>query len=157
MHQGIAAALIAVGLAVAGWGFSILLSESSPFLPWVGPSLIAVGSALVVTGGAWLAWPLTRRMRNEETNTLTPTPPASTETSVATSEAANLIERGTIAHNQGQFPEALNYLQQALLITREIGDRAMEGTTLNNIGAACQAQGQYDQALNQYQPGPGHP
>ena len=27
----------------------------------------------------------------------------------------------------------------------------MEGTTLNNIGAVYQAQGQYDQALNQYQ------
>ena len=79
MHQGMALALIAVGLAVAGWGFSILLSDSSPFLPWVGPSLIAAGLALVVTGVAWLAWPFMRKRRNGETASLPeaswPSPP----------------------------------------------------------------------------------
>ncbi len=38
-----------------------------------------------------------------------------------------------------------------MLIRREIGDRAGEGITLNNIGAVYDHQGQYDQALNQYQ------
>ena len=45
-----------------------------------------------------------------------PTPPSQ--------EAIHLNERGTTALNQGQYPEALNYLQQALVITRDIGDRA---------------------------------
>ncbi len=52
--------------------------------------------------------------------------------------------------DQGQQDQALKQYQQALVITREIGDRAMEGTTLNNIGVELQAQGQQDQALNQY-------
>ena len=38
-----------------------------------------------------------------------------------------------------------------MVIRREVGDRAGEGTTLNNIGGVYHDQSQYDQALNQYQ------
>ncbi len=41
--------------------------------------------------------------------------------------------------------------QQALAIRREVGDRAGEGTTLNNIGAVYEAQGRYGAALEMYQ------
>ena len=51
---------------------------------------------------------------------------------------------------QGQYDQALSNFQQALVIRREIGNRAGEGATLNNIGAVYRAQGQYDQALSQY-------
>ena len=66
-------------------------------------------------------------------------------------EAFDLNERGLNDYNRGRFPEALNYFQQALVIHREVGNRAGEGTTLNNIGLVYDNQGQYDQALNQYQ------
>ncbi len=52
---------------------------------------------------------------------------------------------------QGQYDQALNQYRQALVIRREVGDRAGEGTTLNYIGGIHDSQGQYDQALNQYQ------
>ena len=51
----------------------------------------------------------------------------------------------------GQYPQAKEQYQQALAIFREIGDRAGEGTTLNNIGAVYSSLGQYPQAKEQYQ------
>ncbi|MCY7324028.1 MAG: tetratricopeptide repeat protein, partial [Phormidesmis sp. CAN_BIN36] len=51
----------------------------------------------------------------------------------------------------GQYPQALEQYQQALAITREIGDRAVEGSTLVNIGSVYRSQGQYPQALEQFQ------
>ena len=36
------------------------------------------------------------------------------------------------------------------MIHREVGNRAMEGTTLNNIGAVYDNQGLYEQALASY-------
>ncbi len=98
MRQGIAAALIAVGLAVAGWGFSILLSENSPFLPWVGPSLITVGLALVVAGVAWLVvWSLMRIGSNRVTDTQAAAPTLPESQTPQTREATKLIERGAAA------------------------------------------------------------
>ncbi|HAZ49105.1 MAG TPA: hypothetical protein DCZ55_32825, partial [Cyanobacteria bacterium UBA11371] len=41
--------------------------------------------------------------------------------------------------------------QQALAIVREVGYRAMEGTTLNNIGAVYGSLGQYPKALEFFQ------
>jgi tetratricopeptide (TPR) repeat protein len=52
---------------------------------------------------------------------------------------------------RGQYDQALHNYQQALVITREVGNRAGEGTTLNNIGLVYDALGQYDQALETYQ------
>jgi tetratricopeptide (TPR) repeat protein len=47
----------------------------------------------------------------------------------------------------GQYHEALEYLEQSLKISQAIGDRAGEGTTLNNISSIYQARGKYDEAL----------
>jgi tetratricopeptide (TPR) repeat protein len=52
---------------------------------------------------------------------------------------------------QGLYDQALDSYRQALVIRREVGDRAGEGITLNNIGAVYDAQGLYDQALENYQ------
>lgn len=54
MHQLVIGTLIAVGLAVAGWGISVQLSGNSPFQPWVGPSLWASGLAAIFLGVVWL-------------------------------------------------------------------------------------------------------
>ena len=42
---------------------------------------------------------------------------------------------------------ALDYLKKSLAIQQEIGDRAGEGTTLNNISAIYDASGDYDTAM----------
>ena len=49
------------------------------------------------------------------------------------------------------YDQAFNQYQKALVIYREVGDRAGEAYTLNNIGAEYESHGQYDQALHQYQ------
>jgi tetratricopeptide (TPR) repeat protein len=66
-------------------------------------------------------------------------------------EISTLNERGCEAHRKGQYREALNYYQQALVIHREVGNRAGEGSMLTNIGVVYYSQGQYDQALEYYQ------
>ncbi|MCK4600418.1 tetratricopeptide repeat protein [Candidatus Bipolaricaulota bacterium] len=70
-----------------------------------------------------------------------------TGAAVSTSELADLLARGHAAYGKGSYEEALNYYKQALVISREVGHRAGEGTTLNNIGLVYCGQGQYDQAL----------
>jgi DNA-binding MarR family transcriptional regulator len=47
----------------------------------------------------------------------------------------------------GNLSEALGSLGQALIVSREIGDRSGEGTILNNIGQIYSARGDYDTAL----------
>jgi tetratricopeptide (TPR) repeat protein len=47
----------------------------------------------------------------------------------------------------GDYPTALTYLEQALAIQQEIGDRAGEGATLNNIATTYHAIGDYPIAL----------
>ena len=66
------------------------------------------------------------------------------------SEFGKLVADGDEAQQKGWYREALNYYQQALIITRDIGDRAGEGTTLTSIGAVYHAQGLYDQALEKH-------
>ena len=51
----------------------------------------------------------------------------------------------------GQYSKALEYFQQALAISREVGDRAGVGITLNNIGVVYESLGQYPKALEYYQ------
>jgi tetratricopeptide (TPR) repeat protein len=57
-------------------------------------------------------------------------------------DADNLLQQGIQQHQISQFREALQSWQQALEIYREIGDRAGEGTTLNNLGSAYADLGQ---------------
>jgi len=50
----------------------------------------------------------------------------------------------------GQYPQAISYLDSALSIAREIGDRAGEGTRLGNLGSAYNSLGQYPRAIAYY-------
>jgi len=59
-------------------------------------------------------------------------------------------ERDVTSYSHGQYREALNYYQQALIVDRETGDRAGEGQTLYNIGKAHAALGHFGQALESY-------
>ena len=46
----------------------------------------------------------------------------------------------------GQYDKAKEYLQKALVITTEIGDRNGERTCYENLGTVFQSLGQYDKA-----------
>jgi len=52
-----------------------------------------------------------------------------------------------VYHSLGQYPKALEFFQQALAIVKEIGNRNMEGTTLNNIGFLLENQKQPELAI----------
>lgn len=49
-------------------------------------------------------------------------------------EAADLINLGMLAMNQGHLDRATTHTEEALRITREVGDRDQEGLALNNLG-----------------------
>ncbi len=48
----------------------------------------------------------------------------------------------------GEYQTAINYIEQALLIAREIGDRQNEGELLGNLGSVYSALGQYVTAID---------
>jgi CHAT domain-containing protein/Tfp pilus assembly protein PilF len=66
-------------------------------------------------------------------------------------EANRLSDEALQLWSTSQFAAALEKWQQALAITREVGDRRGEGTTLSNIGLVYDSLGQYPKALEFYQ------
>jgi CHAT domain-containing protein/Tfp pilus assembly protein PilF len=67
-----------------------------------------------------------------------------------TQRALELRQQGVAFYHAGQYAEALAAFEEALAIYQQLGDRAGEGQTLNNIGAVYGDQGQYAQALDYY-------
>ncbi len=61
--------------------------------------------------------------------------------------AHHLHEAGYDLWRISRYREALPLFEQSLKIRQEIGDRAGEGTTLNNISQIYKARGDYDKAL----------
>ena len=53
-------------------------------------------------------------------------------------------------HSQGLYNQAVQTHQEALVIHREVGDRAGQGTTLSNIGGVYKSTGQPEQALEYF-------
>jgi CHAT domain-containing protein/tetratricopeptide (TPR) repeat protein len=66
-------------------------------------------------------------------------------------EGDRLFLQGAQQYRTSQFREALQSLEQALVIYREIGNRAGEGVTLTGIGAVYERTGEYAQALDYYE------
>ena len=66
-------------------------------------------------------------------------------------EADRLYNESFRLWRLSQWREALELLEQALVLYREVGDRQGEGGTLNGLGAVARAFGQYPQALDYYQ------
>jgi tetratricopeptide (TPR) repeat protein/CHAT domain-containing protein len=62
-------------------------------------------------------------------------------------QAEALGQTGKLHFHLGNFKEAMPYFQQSLAIRQQIGDKAGEGTTLNNISQIFKAQGDYETAL----------
>ncbi|WP_448268568.1 CHAT domain-containing protein [Nostoc sp. DSM 114159] len=67
------------------------------------------------------------------------------------SEIARLNEEAIKESRQGQSKEALQKLQKALTISRDLGERSWEAVTFNNIGRIYQSQKKYPEALQSYQ------
>ncbi|MDZ8051935.1 MAG: CHAT domain-containing protein [Aulosira sp. ZfuVER01] len=97
------------------------------------------------------------QIKNQQVNSNVSPQPKSTETTqpspidqkgsqirVINTEAMKISE-------QGQLKEALQRLEQALAISRDVADRYWEAVTLNNIGRIYQKQANYSQALQSYQ------
>lgn len=61
-----------------------------------------------------------------------------------------LIELGTVAKEQGQLEEALDYFLRAQTIAREERDLAKQAATLNYVGTAYRSQNLHEQALESY-------
>jgi CHAT domain-containing protein/Tfp pilus assembly protein PilF len=70
---------------------------------------------------------------------------------VALHEANRLYQQGEEQLNQGQLPDALESLQKALVIYREIRERKREGHTLRLIGATYFSQKDYAKMLDSQQ------
>ena len=66
-------------------------------------------------------------------------------------EALRLNKLGTQQLRRGEYREALNNFEQALVIFIEIGERKSEGAVINNIGGVYRNLGEYPKALNYYQ------
>jgi len=66
-------------------------------------------------------------------------------------EGAWLGNLGLAYSHLGQVEQAIEFFQQALLISREIGNRRGEGADLGNLGSAYRDLGQVEQAIEFYQ------
>ncbi|MFM5997759.1 MAG: tetratricopeptide repeat protein [Dolichospermum sp.] len=64
---------------------------------------------------------------------------------------ASLISLGNAYNSLGQYQTAIDFHQQSLKITREIGDVGGESASLNNLGNAYNSLGQYQTAIDFYQ------
>ena len=63
-------------------------------------------------------------------------------------EALRLYKLGSQQFRRGEYREALNNFEKALVIAREIRELKGEGAILNNIGLVYNNLGEYDKALD---------
>lgn len=63
-------------------------------------------------------------------------------------EASRLWNLGLEQYNRSQFQNVLQSWEQALEIYRQLGDKAGEGRTLNNLGTVYNSLGEVDLILN---------
>nr|VFJ62587.1 MAG: ATP-, maltotriose- and DNA-dependent transcriptional regulator MalT [Candidatus Kentron sp. FW] len=77
--------------------------------------------------------------------------PAMRESAVLMTRARAMNWSGGACHALGDYEQALDYYTQSLEISREIGDRKGESTTLGNMGSIYLARGDYEQALAYFQ------
>ncbi|MCA2510829.1 MAG: tetratricopeptide repeat protein, partial [Microcystis sp. M60BS1] len=65
--------------------------------------------------------------------------------------AASLTSLGNVYHSLGEYQKAIEFHQQSLAITREIGDREGEAASYNNLGNVYYSLGEYQKAIEFYQ------
>ncbi|QFS48567.1 tetratricopeptide repeat protein [Nostoc sphaeroides] len=64
---------------------------------------------------------------------------------------ASLTLLGNAYNSLGQYQQAIEFYQQSLEISREIGDRNGEGSSLGNLGIAYNSLGEYQRAIEFHQ------
>ncbi|NCR07268.1 MAG: tetratricopeptide repeat protein [Microcystis aeruginosa LG13-11] len=64
---------------------------------------------------------------------------------------ASLTSLGNVYRSLGEYQKAIEFHQQSLAITREIGDRGGEGKSYGNLGAVYYSLGEYQKAIEFYQ------
>ncbi len=65
--------------------------------------------------------------------------------------ASTLDDNGKLHWLRGDYPKALEYTQQALVMRRKLGDRRSIALSLNNLGLVYQDSGQFKQALEAFE------
>ncbi|WP_353737611.1 MULTISPECIES: tetratricopeptide repeat protein, partial [unclassified Microcystis] len=58
---------------------------------------------------------------------------------------------GNVYYSLGEYQKAIEFHQQSLAITREIGDRGGEAASYNNLGTVYRSLGEYQKAIEFYQ------
>jgi tetratricopeptide (TPR) repeat protein len=117
-------------------------------LPGLLTEIIALTAAIIgLIGGLAAAGLIGGGEQPDPTSALPTVTPASVPPNVTPNSTlvSDLNKRGATSYRQGQYDQALNYYQKALVIYREVEDRAGEGYALNSIGSVYGALGQYDQ------------
>ena len=71
------------------------------------------------------------------------------ETEVASRLAASLLLLGTILHNQGELAEAETMFEEALKLSRQLGDTHLLATVLGHIGPLAQIRGEFSRSPRQ--------
>jgi len=94
----------------------------------------------------WIVGPLT--LKGFYLTLLTDWLPQTCRSTDRKTQAEALGQTGKILLHLGNFEEAMPYLKQSLAIMQQIGDKAGEGATLNNISQIYDAQGDYATALD---------
>ena len=64
---------------------------------------------------------------------------------------ASLTSLGNVYYSLGEYQKAIEFYQQSLAITREIGDRGGEAYFYGNLGAVYQSLGEYEKAIEFHQ------
>src|SRR5262249_8336532 len=75
---------------------------------------------------------------------------AARNTGERAAEAAALTSRSFVVMRQGHCEQAVDDLQQALVLSREVADRACEARALHNLGAVEVMQGCYQRATDHF-------
>jgi tetratricopeptide (TPR) repeat protein len=66
-------------------------------------------------------------------------------------QAATLSNLGSVRQQMGDFSKAIEYYEQALMLSQELGDRKAEVTMLNNLGSAYESVGDLIRATELYE------
>jgi tetratricopeptide (TPR) repeat protein len=64
---------------------------------------------------------------------------------------ASLTSLGNVYYSLGEYQQAIEFHQQSLEITRQIGDRGGEASSYNNLGSVYDSLGEYQQAIEFHQ------
>jgi len=105
--------------------------------------------ALRLSGALWRFW--WRRGHLVEGRKWLETALASSSMAPASARAKALRGAGVIAYAQGDYAQAIAFLEAGLTLFQELGDRNSSAALLNNLGLATLHQGHYERAASLFE------